>query len=99
MQPMKERVPPRRFLLRRKLSDNHGAKCKIRLRLNSDVGSLIKISLKMAFVPLPFGGVEGGAQLRQREKANYLCARAFRFQFGAGQWGYHLWLAGLNDGK
>src|SRR6185369_4626830 len=30
-----------------------------------------------AFGPLPLGGVRGGAQLRQKRKANYLCARAF----------------------
>ena len=39
--------------------------------------ALIKVRLKTAFAPLPLGGAGGGAQLRQREKQNYLYARAF----------------------
>jgi hypothetical protein len=39
--------------------------------------ALIKVRLKIAFAPLRGGGAGGGAQLRQREKANHLCARAF----------------------
>ena len=36
--------------------------------------ALNKVRLKIAFAPLPLGGVGGGAQLRQKRKANYVCA-------------------------
>src|SRR6185369_5010309 len=39
--------------------------------------ALIKVSLKIAFAPLPFGRGWGRGAATAKTKANYLCARAF----------------------